>query len=231
MQLQKEFRQDHFYFPYLLHIPDQPRKSEEQKLPLIFFLHGAGERGTDLELVKNIGILKFIDDKDDFPFIVVAPQCQDGSYWTEALDGLVALLKKIVMDYSVDTNRIYLTGLSMGGIGAWNLALKHPHLFAALVPVCGSVLLPEHRRSEFKQLVAPENLWSSMDVLKDMPVWAFHGDRDEVVPMDETVQLIEYLKKCNNNVHLTIYPGVGHDSWTPAYQTEHLYTWLGKQAR
>ncbi|SFL70358.1 Prolyl oligopeptidase family protein [Gracilibacillus orientalis] len=229
MQIEKTFNQHSNEIRYLLHVPDEVEKHPGYTFPLILFLHGAGERGDDLETVKDHGIPSFLDNDRSFPFIVVSPQCSIDSYWTEDLDGLMALLKYMVSSYPVDKRRIYLTGMSMGGVGTWNLALKYPNYFAALVPVCGAVTLPEHRCKEFKELVTVEMLPEELQILQHTPIWAFHGDQDDVIPMDETVRITNYLKQFHSKVYLTIYPGVGHDSWTSAYHTRELYKWLLQQ--
>ncbi len=213
----------------MLYLPDSLEKQPEYTFPLILFLHGAGERGDNLETVKYHGIPSFLDKDSSFPFIVVSPQCSADSYWTEDLDVLMSLVTTIVTSYHVDTKRIYLTGMSMGGVGAWNLALQYPDYFAALVPVCGAVTLPQHRREEFTEIVTEEMLPEKLQVLRHMPVWAFHGDQDDIIPMNESVMITNYLKNIHSNVHLTIYSGVGHDSWVNAYQHRELYKWLLQQ--
>jgi predicted peptidase len=120
---------------------------------------------------------------------------------------------EIVRNYSVDLERIYVTGLSMGGYGTWHWAVHQPRAFAALVPICGGGMW----LMGFPQRVA---------VLKDVPIWTFHGDADEVVPLGNTAELVEELRKLGAPVKFTIYPGVGHDSWTPAYNEPELIPWL-----
>lgn len=111
---------------YLLYLPKDTRATPQAKWPLILFLHGAGERGDNLNLVKKEGLPKIVDQREDFPFIVVSPQCPSSSWWSDETDALNALLDNIVTTYAVDLNRIYVTGLSMGGYGTWRLALEHP---------------------------------------------------------------------------------------------------------
>jgi predicted peptidase len=152
---------------YLLYLPIDYQNSD-QRCPLVLFLHGIGERGADLELLKLHGIPKVIAQGTDFPFIVVSPQCSEDTIWTNELDALHALLEAIIEKYNVDHSRIYLTGLSMGGFGTWHLAATYPSLFAAIVPICGGT-------TPFVGF--PERI----QVLKNVPVWAFHGAEDEVV--------------------------------------------------
>lgn len=201
---------------YLLYLPEQHDGQTDKKWPLALFLHGMGERGGDLELVKKHGLPKVAEEKGDLPFIVVAPQCPIDSIWAMELDALHALLMEVIQEHNVDESRIYLTGLSMGGAGTWHLAEAYPDLFAAIAPVCGFAL---------PQIGFPERIRA----LKNTPVWAFHGEADDVVPLKGSEELVNELKKQNGNVKFTTYPGVGHDSWTQTYENPELYDWLLKQ--
>jgi predicted peptidase len=194
---------------YLLYLP----KGYEQKpsWPLMLFLHGAGERGDDLALVKKHGPPKLINAGQQFPFIVVSPQCPNGRWW-EPLE-LAALLDEMVGKYKIDKERIYLTGLSMGGFGTWSLAAYQPKRFAALVPICGG----------------GEPYWS--ESLAPIPVWAFHGAKDPAVPLERSQKMVEALKKKGGNAKLTVYPEAMHDSWTETYANPRLYEWLLQQKR
>ena len=126
-----------FQMEYLLFLPESYAQSTNQKFPLILFLHGAGERGRDLDSVKRHGIPKIVETNPDFPFIAVSPQCPEDSWWTSELHTINGLIEEVVEKYQVDTSRIYLTGLSMGGFGTWSLASMYPERFAAIAPVCG----------------------------------------------------------------------------------------------
>jgi predicted peptidase len=196
---------------YLLYLPKDYGKDKEQKFPLIMFLHGAGERGDDLEKVKIHGIPKIVEQKDDFPFIAVSPQCPEDSWWDT--DALKALLDEIVAKYEVDPDRVYLTGLSMGGYGSWALGIAYPNKFAAIVPICGG--------GDEKKVA----------VLKDVPIWVFHGAKDSVVPLAQSEKMVNALKEAGGNVQFTIYPEADHDSWTATYDNPELYEWLLKQKR
>ncbi|GAB2567630.1 carboxylesterase family protein [Gracilibacillus alcaliphilus] len=232
MLIKKKYVQADHELPYLFHAPKQAGH-ETAGWPLVLFLHGAGERGTDLTKVTDHGFAMKMTEPDyqEAPFIFVAPQCAEDSYWTEELQIVSDLLEEIMVSYPVDERRIYLTGLSMGAIGSWHLALKYPNRFAAMVPVCGSITLPAHRLEEFPQILAKDDIWKQLHVLKDLPIWAFHGEADDVVPVDETAEIIDFLKQFNDHVQLTIYPEVGHDSWVPAFEDPRLYAWLFKQGR
>ena len=198
---------------YLLFLPKNYGENPQQKLPLILFLHGMGERGDDLGLVKRHGIPKIVEQREDFPFIAVSPQCPGNSFWPVEVDALNALLDEIVTKYAVDEDRVYLTGLSMGGFGTWSLATSYPERFAAIVPICG--------RGDPKKAC----------VLKDIPVWVFHGAEDKTVPPEDSKNMVNALKECGGNVQFTLYPEVGHDSWTQTYNNPELYEWLLKHSR
>ena len=209
---------------YLLFLPDGyaqsgTRKAAEKKWPLLLFLHGIGERGNDPWKVKVHGPPKVAEKTADFPFIVVSPQCPNGEWWSnEVLD---ALLDEVIAKYKVDTNRVYLTGLSMGGFGAWNLALAYPERFAAVAPLCGggNPYLPHGYDAQRKA------------ALLSLPFWAFHGDKDTSVALDESERMVSALKKFGCDVKLTVYPGVGHDCWTQTYSKPELYQWILEHER
>jgi predicted peptidase len=194
---------------YLLFLPKAYGRTAKA-WPLILFLHGAGECGTDLEKVKVHGPPKLVQNKNDFPFIVLAPQSPKFGWSIRALD---TLLESILNTYKVDKDRVYLTGLSMGGFGTWALAAAHPQNFAALVPICGG-----GKQAHVKRL-------------KDLPIWVFHGARDRVVPVARSREMVEALRAVDSNVLYTEYPDAGHDSWTRTYDNPDLYKWLLKQRR
>lgn len=192
---------------YLLFLPEGYGK-EKKRWPLMLFLHGAGERGDDLNKVKVHGPPKIVETRKDFPFIVVSPQCPEGDWWTKKTEMLINLLDYIIANYDVDTERVYLTGLSMGGYGSWALASEYPDRFAAVVPICGG-----------------GNRIMSI-FLKDTPIWAFHGAKDSVVPVEESKELVEAINARGGNAKLTIYPEANHDSWTETYNNPEVYDWL-----
>jgi predicted peptidase len=213
-QQAKTFQKDivrHVKLNYWLFLPEGYYDKSDKRFPLILFLHGAGESGDKLEKVKVHGPPKIVEKKKDFPFIVVSPQSPKFGWDIEALN---ALLDDVLAKYRVDSDRVYLTGLSMGGYGSWALAAAHPERFAAVVPICGggSPVFMGRR-------------------LKDMPVWAFHGAKDNVVPLKESEQMVNAIKKAGGNAKLTVYPDAGHDSWTATYNNPELYRWLLEQRR
>jgi predicted peptidase len=197
---------------YLLFVPESYGK-EQKRWPLMLFLHGAGERGDDLEKVKKHGPPKIVGKQKDFPFIVVSPQCPEGDWWTSKTEVLIHLLDEIIARYDVDTERIYLTGVSMGGYGSWALASEYPDRFAAVVPICGG-------GSRMMSLT-----------LEDVPIWAFHGAKDSHVPVEESKEVVDAINARSGNAKLTIYPDASHDSWTETYNNQELYDWLLKHRR
>ncbi|MGI6209069.1 MAG: prolyl oligopeptidase family serine peptidase [Anaerolineae bacterium] len=198
---------------YLLYLPEGYGDDPAKRWPLVLFLHGMGERGDDLELVKKHGIPKMVKEGESFPFVVISPQCPADSWWTGELPALQALLDHALQEYAVDPDRVYLTGLSMGGYGTWHLASAAPHRFAAVAPVCGGGL------SFFG---FPEKVTA----LREVPVWAFHGEKDEVVPLAESEKLVQQLQAVGGDARLTVYPECGHNSWDAAYSDPELYRWF-----
>jgi predicted peptidase len=200
---------------YLLFLPADYDANKSKRWPLILFLHGAGERGTNVWLVAKHGPPKIVQEKPDFPFIVVSPQCPTGQRWDN--DVLLALLDHVIKKYRVDQSRVYLTGLSMGGYGTWSLGLEHPELFAAIAPICGG-------GDPLKLLLADPK---AIAPIRKLPVWAFHGAKDTVVKPEESQRMIDALKKSGaKEVELTIYPDAQHDSWTETYNNPKFYEWL-----
>ncbi len=198
---------------YLLFLPEGYEQGGK-KWPMMLFLHGAGERGSDLNKVKMHGPPKIVQQQKDFPFIVVSPQCPSGQWWPGKIDTLKALVDEIAADYEVDKDRMYLTGLSMGGYGTWALGAAYPDLFAAAIPICGG-------GQPFA--MAPK--------LKDLPIWAFHGAKDPVVPISQSEEMVEAINRAGGNAKLTVYPQAGHDSWTATYDNPDIYEWLLKHKR
>lgn len=200
---------------YLLFLPAEYQTSKSKKWPLLLFLHGAGERGSDVWLVAKHGPPKIVTDKPDFPFIVVSPQCPTGQTWQN--DAVLGLLDEITKKYRVDKSRVYLSGLSMGGYGSWSLALEHPDRFAAVAPICGG-------GDPVKILLADP---AKVDALKSLPVWAFHGAKDSVVKLAESERMVNALRQFGaTEINLTVYPNADHDSWTETYNNPKLYAWF-----
>jgi predicted peptidase len=197
-------------FPYLLHLPKNYRK--KSLYPLIVFLHGAGERGDDTKLLK-VGLPNLLETAKEYSFMLVAPQCPIDSWWTRELEELSIFLKDFLGRYNIDKKRVYLTGLSMGGDGTWRLAALQSKLFAAIVPICGI------------------DKANSASKLKDIPIWAFHGANDDIVPVKESRKVVNAIKALGGNAKLTVYPDADHNAWDQAYKTKELYEWLFAQRK
>lgn len=193
---------------YLLYLPQNYNKNG-QAWPLVIYLHGAGERGDNLEKVKGNGWPLLVEQSRKFGFIIAAPQCPLNEWWTLYTKELKTLLDYIKAEYNVDSSRVYLTGLSMGGFGTWLLAARYPDDFAAIVPICGG----------------GDSQWMGKD-LKTVPIWAFHGAKDDVVPLKRSQEMVDAVNAAGGNAKLTIYPEAKHDSWTETYKNEELYKWL-----
>ena len=204
---------EHSKLNYLLHVPAGVESNAEQLWPAILFLHGHGESGDDLSDVLKIGLPQYIADKPDFPFIVIAPQCPWFSWWPELAGSLDRLLEQSLATLPIDPQRLYLTGLSMGGFGCWYLGSTRPGKFAAVAPICGG----GYWFHGFPERVA---------AMKETPVWTFHGAKDDVVPLEATDQLVTTLRESGGDVKFTVYPEADHDSWTEAYNDPELYEWL-----
>ena len=224
-----EYKDEEFHYRVL-----RPAKIEEgKKYPLVVFLHGAGERGDD-----NQAQLKYFPEmmaqpeyREKYPCFVIAPQCREGKSWSgfgrrrnrEASDAnepsdqlkvVMQILETHIKNEPIDTKRIYLTGLSMGGYGSWDWATRAPDRFAAVVPICGG---------------GDE---SKADRLVNLPIWAFHGDEDEAVPVERTREMIAAIKKAGGNPKYTELKGVGHNSWTPAYtDPDGVVKWMFEQKK
>ena len=200
-------RQVNLQMDYLLYLPEDYGKVDKQ-WPLMVFLHGAGERGGNLDLVKMYGPAKLAEEGKDLGFIIVSPQCPEGKWWSNYIEKVMALVDEACDNYDVDQSRIYLTGLSMGGYGTWAVASTYPDRFAAIAPVCGGG----------HPFIA--------DNLKGTPVWAFHGAKDDVVSLSESQNMVNAVNAAGGAAKLTIYPEANHDSWTKTYDNPELYKWL-----
>jgi predicted peptidase len=196
-------------YPYLIQLPDD--YAERPSWPLILFLHGSGERGDSLPKLNAQGLPKLIAAGKKFPAIVVSPQCPENEDWKPAV--LSSLLDEVSAKYRIDPDQISVTGISMGGYGAWALALSFPDRFSALVPICGG------------------GTPSEADKIRKLPIWVFHGEKDNAVSVELSLQMVKALREAGGHPHLTLYADVGHNSWTPAYDTEVLYPWLLAQRR
>lgn len=179
--------------------------------PLVLFLHGSGERGKNLENLKRHGPPRMMAEGRRFPYVVLSPQCPRGQWWSA--ETLEALLDHALATWPIDPTRVWVTGISMGGYGAWSLAIRCPKRLAALVPICGGGNPRQARQ------------------LRDLPVWAFHGEHDDSVAPGETVAMVDAIRRAGGDARLTLYPDLGHDCWTRTYHDPELWSWLEGQSR
>jgi len=196
-------------YRYLLYLPKHYAGQPYRKYPLLVYLHGKSCRGYNLEKLKRYGPPYLISKGWDFPFIIVSPQCPPDRIWSTD-EWFPALYKSLSDKYRIDENRVYLTGMSMGGSGVWALAIKHPEYLAAAIPLCGG--------------------WRTkgIEAMKDIPVWAFHGSEDDIVPPEETGKMVEALRKAGGRVRYSRLEGQGH-SIHRIYEYKEIYDWLLKQ--
>lgn len=197
----------HFNFNYVKYLPQD--YNETKKYPIVFFLHGAGERGDDLELACRHGYMKYVREQNaDYPFIFVAPQCPEDKIWATCVESLTAFVDDMCDELPIDKDRIYVTGLSMGGMGTWLLAMANPHKFAAIAPICGSSIC-----------------WYA-GIVKHLPIMMYHGDLDEIVPITESITMLKAVHNNGGHAQLKICYGYGHNAWDVAYDGDELWKWL-----
>lgn len=196
---------------FLLFLPAGFQAHGHTRYPLLIFLHGSGEAGDDLEKVKVHGPPNFVSARPDFPFIVASPQSSSSRDFDPV--ALNLMLDELLAKLPIDKDRVYLTGLSLGGIWSYGWASQNPERFAAIAPVCGR--------------------WEPDDAckLKNIPVWAFHGALDDAVPIKDDQDMIAAINACGGNAKISVYPDVGHNVWDPAYADPKMYEWLLQQHR
>lgn len=198
--------------PYWLYTPEKPGKNK----PLVVFLHGAGERGNDGQAVFHISLPKWLKEGKWTPdAYVLCPQCKERFDWNSQVERLKALIDAEVEALQIDRTRISITGLSMGGYGTWAMGLHYPEFFSAMAPVCGGGLS-----------------WRCPALAEArMPIRAFHGDADPMVPVRNSIEMVERVNAAGGNAELTIYPGVVHNSWDKTYGETDVLDWLLAQKR
>ena len=188
-----------------------------RKYPMVVFLHGAGERGDGSEkmlpLVCKNALPNYAVGGKEYPFILLCPQCPENIVWNNIVLSLKKLIDQIALEYNADADRIYCTGISMGGYGTWEMGIIYSDFFAAIAPVCGGGFV-----------------WRASQ-LKNMPVWAFHGDADNVVPLENSRMMVDGVNAAGGNAKFTVFPGVQHNSWDSAYLETDVVEWLLKQKR
>ena len=220
-------------YRYQVYLPDN--WNPNQKWPIILSLHGYGERGSDGLLQTDLGLPHAIRlDRSHFPAVVVMPQCLMDHWWTQPQmeEMALATLAAATKEFRGHPKRTYLTGLSMGGYATWDIASRYPGKFAAIVPVCGGVILTADLLQRFPDLAKdaypdePDSYAAVAKKIGTTPVWIFHGDADERVSVDNSRKMHEALKAAGGDVKYTEYPGVAHNSWDKAYTEPQLMPWL-----
>ena len=200
--------------PYWVELPAGFERESGRKWPVLIFLHGAGQRGVDpseLATYEGVCLANHFKPGTFLAMAPVAPACTEKIEWpTAALD---ALVDEILAKYPIDEDRVYLTGRSMGGYGCWSMAAEYPHRFAAIVPLCGA------------------GDPGKVERFKDVPIWAFQGAKDDLVPKEKSREMVEALQRIGGRVRYTEFPDADHNCWTPAYTNPALYDWLLKQVR
>jgi predicted peptidase len=220
-------------YRYVVYVP--PDWSAERKWPAVLFLHGAGERGDDGLVQSEVGLGGAIRRHvDRFPAVVVMPQCRRGVWWTEPamMAQALAALEQTMKEFNGDTDRVYLTGLSMGGYGTWGLAARYPGKFAALAPVCGGIRLPARVAAQSQpqpEDPAADPYEEAAKKVGSTPAWVFHGGADPTVPVTESRKMVEAIKAAGGNTRYTEYEGVGHNSWDKAYNEPEFPAWMFSQ--
>lgn len=211
-------------FAYQVFVPDD--WTDGRRWPVILFLHGAGERGSDGIEQTEVGLAPAIRrNPHRFAAIVVMPQCRKGVWWNDPLMEKQAMeaLRQSMQEWNGDESRVYLTGLSMGGYATFYFGAKYSDRFAALVPICGGIV-PPRQDPPAGNPAAPYR--QTAENISHIPIWIFHGDADPVVPVSESRKMREQLEGLHTEVRYTEYPGVGHNSWDKAYAEPDLIPWL-----
>jgi len=200
-------------FERMEYLVNYPAGYEEgKKYPVVLFLHGAGTRGEDIKILTGNPFMKMTQKYEEFSFITVAPHCKSGT-WFDYFETLKRFVEFVASAPFTDPERLYLVGSSMGGYGSWQLAMSMPAYFAAVIPICGGGMA-----------------WNAGQLIH-VPVWAFHGEIDNVVCVDESKRMVAAINKKGGNAKLTLYPDTKHDSWTPTYNNPEVFAWLFAQRK
>ncbi|WP_240151217.1 prolyl oligopeptidase family serine peptidase [Luteibacter jiangsuensis] len=219
-------------YRYQVFVPADTAKSPA----VVLFLHGSGERGSDNQKQMTQGLPPWLKQHMDFPAVVVIPQAPENTEWTDAADADMAMaaLEKSIKEFHGDRSRLYLTGLSMGGYGSWQLAVDHPNTFAAAAIICGGVTSDDDDRDRLYVHGVPKGADPFARVAEGigkLPVWIFHGGDDNVVPTEQSRRMNAALVKLGKEVKYTEFPGVNHGSWEKAYATPDLWDWMFSHKR
>ena len=201
-------RKEHYTLDGMRYLVSFPKGFDAARTyPTILFLHGAGTRGTDMSVLEDGAIFHELAKREELPFVVVAPLCSENT-WFDLFEHLRQLVKEVAAADFADSSRIYAIGASMGGYATWQLGMSLPDTFAAIVPICGG------------------GMYWNAPRLKNVPVWAFHGEKDNVVLVEESKKMVAALSRAGGNVKMTLYPEAAHDAWSETYQNGEVFRWL-----
>ncbi len=196
-------------YPYLVYLPNGYEKSMSKEWPLIIYLHGSSCKGNNLDRLKKYGPPFYLDRGMQVDAIVISPQCPSNRNWTSG-NWFESFYKELTEKYHIDPSRVYLTGMSLGGFGTWDLASRYPEYFAAIMPLCGG------GRPDMAQTI------------KDLPTWVFHGDKDRLVNVNRSVQMVNAMQELGSRPKFSVLKGQGHDIHK-VYSDEGVYEWLLSQ--
>jgi len=220
-------------YRFQVYLPEEWRRDDGKLWPIILFLHGRGERGSEGMWQTQVGIAEAVRNHPErWPFVIVMPQCPQNFHWTDPamLELAMASLDQESTEFHGDPSRTYLTGLSMGGYGTWDMAARYAGKFAAFVPICGGIhgpaSTPDASVALAKDPQVTDPYAATAARIGSTPVWIFHGDSDPVVPVEESRKMAHALQAAHGSVHYTEYPGVEHNSWDKAYAEPELVPWL-----
>jgi predicted peptidase len=198
---------------YLVHLPDGYNEDTNKVWPMVFYLHGIGESGNNLNKVLRFGPPHLIKQGKKLPCILVSPQIPKNYFAFRESNTMLEILEEVTARYRVDKRRVHVTGNSMGAFGAILLAAREPERFASLTPMCGGVDFVDALR------------------LRDVPIWAFHGEKDPIIPVDESRRLVNLVRKIGGTAQLTTYSDLGHNCWDRAYDNPELWKWIFEQKK
>ncbi|MCM1988923.1 prolyl oligopeptidase family serine peptidase [Oceanirhabdus seepicola] len=198
---------------YIVNLPDNYDEKKDESFPVILFLHGIGERGNDINLVKKYGIHRYAKEIN-IPFIIVSPQCHSNNFWGTHINDIELLLKDIKSKYNADISKICLVGISLGAYGAWNFAMQRPELFSSIVSVAGGAMLPKYA-----------------NLISHIPSYIVHGELDTAINVKESLEIADALKEVGGKVELVIIPDMGHEACTKIFESDELYKWIEENTK
>ncbi len=213
-------------YRFQVYLPEDYRQDKHKQWPVILFLHGRGERGAEGMWQTQIGLpLQVRDHPERWPFIIVMPQCTYPNFWTDPpmLAMAMAALDQEITEFHADSNRVYLTGLSMGGYGAWELARQFPRRWAAIAIAAGGIFW-SYAPERWQEAATMPTEYAR--AIGRVPIWLFHGSEDNVVPPRESELMYNAFKANNGHMKLWVYQGLHHDCWARAYNEPELPRWL-----